>query len=194
MSAKWIWYSGDYEVYHSMLLHTRRQEYDFSFGPMWHICRPELSAYFSRKIDLKQPVRGVAVSHGFGYVKLDEHRLCALNEPFELPEGKHLLTVNVTDPETFPAVFIDAPGIETDESWMGHFNGAHPRPVGTNPSFTRAEQDPSVFPFSYQPLEIASAREVDGGMLYDFERESFGPVYVTAESAMGTVSIYYGES
>lgn len=194
MSAKWIWYSGDYEVYHSMLLHARRTEYDFAFGPMWHVSRPEMSAYFSKNITVDAPVTAKAVSKGFGYVKLDERRICALNEEFTIPAGSYRLVVNVTNLETFPSCFIEALGIETDETWTGHFNEAHPKPVGCNDAFTCADQDPAVFPFSYKPIEIASANEVDGGMLYDFGQESFGPVYVTAEKSAGTVSVYYGES
>ena len=35
--AKWMWYPGDYECYHSLLLHGRRDEYDWKHPAFWRL-------------------------------------------------------------------------------------------------------------------------------------------------------------
>ena len=34
-TAKWIWYPGDYEVYHNLKFHLRREEYGCSHPAHW---------------------------------------------------------------------------------------------------------------------------------------------------------------
>ena len=40
-SARWIWYPGDFEIYHNMQLHSRREERGLHYPCMWHSPRPE---------------------------------------------------------------------------------------------------------------------------------------------------------
>ena len=45
-SGRWIWYPGDFELYHNMLLHSRREEKGCDYPCMWHLPRPEYSCRF----------------------------------------------------------------------------------------------------------------------------------------------------
>ena len=38
--AQWIWYNGDFELYHSMKLHARREEYGVEYPCFWSLSAP----------------------------------------------------------------------------------------------------------------------------------------------------------
>ncbi|MBE5809064.1 MAG: hypothetical protein E7317_12085 [Clostridiales bacterium] len=194
MGAKWIWYPGDFELYHSMLLHARREEYGYAYPVMWHVSRPECLACFSTIVDLAEDVTATVYARGKGYVNAGGRRLGGLNQAHTFPKGRYDLTIEVSNVETFPAIFIDADGLCTDESWVAHFDGAARRPVGCENMFTRPEDDPAVFPFAYSDLTPVSTEPVEGGVLYDFGVESFGPVVLDRTQGMGAVTVRYGES
>ena len=195
MEAKWIWYSGDFEIYHSMLLHSRRTEYDYGFPPMWHVSRPEFAITFRKEVSFTHPVSAVIHAKGDGFVEREGQRLGGLNREILLPSGKYELAVKVQNLETFPAIYINAPQLVTDESWTCGLQGetGH-RMCGCEPAFTKINDDPAVFPFVYQALEPVSVECVNGGILYDFGVESFGPVTVYQKKENGKISVLYGES
>ncbi len=192
--AKWIWYPGDYELYHNQLVHNRREEYDWFIPAMWHVVRPESACRFTKKITLAAETSAQIYAKGRGYISIDGKKCSAVNKAVQLPAGTFILTVDVSCPEAFPAVFIDTPGVETDETWVVHFDGAGRKYAAWDPAFTRAEDDPAVFPFSYKELIPVSCEPVSEGTLYDFGRESFGPVHIQRTKQMGDIHIYYGES
>ena len=51
-----------------------------------------------------------------------------------------------------------------------------------------------MFPFCYKPIEYVSAEKLEEGWLYDFGRETFGPVTLESENAEDEFIVYYGES
>ena len=193
MSAKWIWYSGDFELYHSMLLHTRRKEYEHAYPVMWHLSRPEFTACFTKSVDMPEETRAAVLAHGNGYITV-KGRKYPLNTEVPFPAGQYDVTAEVFCLETFPSLYIDSPSLKTDESWIGHFNGGHRKYVGCEPAFTSPQDDPAVFPFAIKVLEPVSVEETNGGKLYDFGVESFGPVTVKRTAVPGRVDVYYGES
>lgn len=69
MPAQWIWNFGDYEIYHSLLLHARRQEFGHEYPAMWHTDSPEKTVSFRTEVDA--PQGGYLIAHvcGKGYVE-----------------------------------------------------------------------------------------------------------------------------
>ena len=196
MSAKWIWYSGDFEIFHSMQLHMRRTEYDYVYPSMWHVSRPEFAVTFCKEVDFPEPVKLTAYAKGEGYAEqFMGRRIGALNRELTLPAGKYPLSIKVQNPDTFPAIFIDHESLQTNDSWTCDLQGegAH-RPAGCEPEFCDISDNPAVFPFSYLGIQPVSKEIIDGGILYDFGVESFGPVTVKRSSENGRVNVYYGES
>lgn len=195
MSAKWIWYPGDFELYHSMLLHSRRTEYDHDYPAMWHVSRPEYMCRFLRVLDLKEPVTAFVRARGKGFVRIGEKGfLGGLNQEITFPNGHYEVEVAVLNIETFPAIFCDVPEVATGEGWMADLSDQRQKNVGCEPAFTHPDDDPAIFPFSYQALTPVSVETLDGGVLYDFGRESFGPVKLVMRKEMGEIGIFYGES
>ena len=194
MDAKWIWYPSDFELYHNMILHNRREEYDYIFPVMWHIQRPESVCCFSREVTLQKEQIVFVHAKGMGYVKIGEKKIAPVNTEVLLPAGTYILGAEVTNLETFPALFIDADDVCTDENWVVHFNGAARKYASCEPAFTKAEDDPAVFPFCYQSIVPKSTEKINGGILYDFGVESFGIIAISRTLDMGRIDIYYGES
>lgn len=195
MCAKWIWYPGDFELYHSMLLHSRRTEYDHDYPAMWHVSRPEYMCRFLRVLDLKEPVTAFVHARGKGFVRIGEKGfLGGLNQKITFPAGQYEVEVAVLNIETFPAIFCDAAEVETGEKWMADLSDLRQKNVGCEPAFTHPDDDPAVFPFAYQALTPVSTERIGDGVLYDFGCESFGPVKVTMHKDMGEIGIFYGES
>lgn len=195
MCAKWIWYPGDFELYHSMLLHSRRTEYDHDYPAMWHVSRPEYMCRFLRVLDLKEPVTAFVHARGKGFVRIGEKGfLGGLNQKITFPAGQYEVEVAVLNIETFPAIFCDAAEVETGEKWMADLSDLRQKNVGCEPAFTHPDDDPAVFPFAYQALTPVSTERSGDGVLYDFGCESFGPVKVTMHKDMGEIGIFYGES
>ena len=46
--AKWIWYNGDFEIYHSLKLHTRREEFGCEYPPFWALTTPYPNVSFAK--------------------------------------------------------------------------------------------------------------------------------------------------
>lgn len=194
MNARWIWYPGDFELYHSMLLHSRRTEYDHDYPAMWHVSRPEYSVRFLKQVDLKEPLEVMIHARGKGFVRVQRKFLGGVNQIVTFPAGQYEVEVAVLNIETFPAIFCDVPELLTDETWVADLCDVDPKPVGWEPGFYTLEADPAVFPFAYKNLEPVAAEAQENGILYDFGVESFGPVTVCHTEDMGKIGLYYGES
>ncbi|MBR5409586.1 MAG: hypothetical protein IK104_02865 [Clostridia bacterium] len=190
--AKWIWYPGDFEHYHHMLLSFRRQEYGCDYPCVWHISRPEVSARFLRSFTTEHDGVFTVVTRGKGMVRLDG-ALRRVNEPIEVDKGAHEIAVELFDLKTFPSLFIDSDVLITDETWQTEIYDARPVPAACEPAFSSAADDPAVFPFCYRALEPVAVESVGNGLLYDFGTEQFGPVRVSIPEGV-EITLVYGES
>lgn len=197
--GKWIWYPGDFEIYHNLLLHSRREEKGMDFPAFWYIPRPEYNCRFYKEYTLAEDTEVFISIRGNGRLDLDRSRpdevfpLTSNGETkLTLPAGTHNVCIKLKNIETFPSVCIDGE-VPTDESWQVDRNVPIHHAVGCDPVFKRCE-NPEIFPFEYTDLTPVSAEEYESGILYDYGAESFGPVTLTAEENMGSIAITYGES
>ena len=53
--SKWIWKPGDFELYHSMLVHNRRTYQNVYYPPMWRIDPPSSNVMLYKRRDLEEP-------------------------------------------------------------------------------------------------------------------------------------------
>ncbi len=190
--AKWIWYPGEFEIYHHMLLSFRRQEKGCDYPCVWPVRRPETGARFTKSFSA--PAGGVftVVTRGKGMVRIGP-RLRPVNAPVALQPGDYEIAVEVFDLNAFPSIFIDSAILVTDETWKTEIYDDLPVPAACVPAFTRPEDDPAVFPFAYAPLAPVSREALPTGVLYDFGREQFGPVHICVPEG-ARVTLVYGES
>ena len=73
--AQWIWYNGDFELYHSMKLHSRREEFGVEYPCFWSLSAPYPTASFAKAYhsDGEDTVR--VVTRHKAYVTIDGRRL-----------------------------------------------------------------------------------------------------------------------
>lgn len=190
--AKWIWYFGDFELYHHMLLSFRREETEHDYPCMWHISRPEVSAYFFKDCYVPKDTTIRIVTHSKGMVQIDDTEN-AVNTDLPLKEGNHHLVVRICDTDAFPAFYINSEYVVTDETWVANACDNKNLPVGYMDCYNSPEDDPKIFPFKYEKLLPVYVEEINGGKLYDFGKETFGPVTVNSEALAG-IRLVYGES
>ncbi|MCQ2432104.1 MAG: alpha-rhamnosidase [Clostridia bacterium] len=191
--ACWIWYTGDFEVYHSMLLNDRREQNGFDYTCMWRSTRPEFNVRFNANVDIPEDSVFTVHVKGKGYLRLDGHSQ-RIDIPVHITRGRHELRFEVSCLETFPALYIDSEYVKTGADWNCERYDEIWRPVGCEPAMTSPDDDPAVFPFSYEDTPVRAKENVDSGSLLDFGTETFGPVTVTRTAAMGKILISYGES
>ncbi len=195
-AAYWIWYPGDFVLYHNMLLHSRREAHGYDYPCFWHIARPEYSCRFYKSCDLSHDTAVSVTIRGKGWFAIDGTRH-ALTEngvtALTIPGGHHDCSVCLVAVERFPAVYAEGDGFVTNDDWMCDAYTETRVPAEGDPHLSGTE-DPTVFPFSYRALTPISVVDHDGGKLYDFGVESFGPVTLKSETASGETTVVYGES
>lgn len=97
-------------------------------------------------------------------------------QEIDLPEGEHILDIRVMNFETFPALYVEGV-VETDETWEVDDMSLDYQPAAAWDVFDTPEKRPDIFPFKYEPVEaVSSERMEDGGVLFDFGKESFAKV------------------
>lgn len=191
--AKWIWYPGDFEIYHHLLLSCRRQEFGCDYPCAWRVASPEKTVAFVKKFVAEKDTVLRVVTHSKGRVLVagGAHRV---NTDIPVPSGEHTLEIQLFDLEAFPSLFVDNEYIVSDETWTCEARDTVWLNACCEPAYTTAESDPKVFPFSYKKLEAVSVERVNGGLLYDFGKETFGPVTVNNVENPDGISLVYGES
>lgn len=72
--AEWIWYNGDFELYHSIKMHNRREEFDCPVPPFWALSAPYPNASFGKAFhaDGEDSIRVITPHRG--YAMLDGKR------------------------------------------------------------------------------------------------------------------------
>ena len=188
--ANWIWCYGDYEIFHSLLLHGRRQESGASYPTFWNQASVYPTVSFIKDIELSSRGSFTVLLNGSGYVCI-EGRYYEDGKPITLDAGKYTVKVRVTNPRGLPAMFCHG-AVESDDSWRCEIAAGVYKPVGSVPAYTCTEDNVEVFPFSYTRLDPVATEAVGGGTLYDFGKETFASLKLLGD--MGEVSVYYGES
>ncbi len=190
-SAVWIWYYGDFELYHSLKLHARRDEFGHNFPPFWRLSGCRHNVRFRREVELEVPEKITVYARGTGNVEIDGKRR-AFGTPVDLTGGKHTILISVLNPEGLPCVYVEGETIVSGGDWLVNDYGREWVRAGSSAAYAGKLDDPQVFKFCYEKLAPSGERKVDGGVLYDFGKETFARlrIYMSA----GEADIFYGET
>lgn len=74
----WIWYPGDFEIYHGMLQNFQREERGYGWPAYWKMDDWRKNMRFFRTYDLEKETSFKVFGHGQGHVKVNE-----VKYPFE---------------------------------------------------------------------------------------------------------------
>ncbi|HJD75851.1 MAG TPA: alpha-rhamnosidase [Bacteroides reticulotermitis] len=205
----WIWYPGDYEIWLGNQMNNRRTERGAFFPPFWKTDSHYVVVEFSKKIDLAEPEEIQIAAEGKYNIKLDGKLQFGMPEKFQLPAGKHSLNIKVWNQATPPAVYVKGKTVKSDASWQVTYedkewideSGKASDTSATiymdagSWNFNEAAQRPSAFQLEREPQQpVAQTAQPEGGVLYDFGKETFGFITLKNLSGKGTIALYYGES
>ena len=188
--ARWIWYPGDYEIYHSLLLHGRRDDIDWRSPAFWRLdsCWPSVEFY--RTLENEEPLEIEVRIHGSGHVTIDDVTMTC--GKLTVPPGSHWIQIWVYKPAGLPSAYVTGGGLDSGEGWTVTCHDGEYRAAGWSDWYTSPDSDPEVFPFAYEPIEPVSAEPMKEGLLYDYGKETFARMTVRTGDA--PVRICYGES
>lgn len=190
--AKWIWYNGDFELYHSMKLHSRREEFGVEYPCFWSLSAPYPAVSFGKAYHADEADTFRFVTPHTAYAMIDNVRY-PVNQDITIPAGDHAVRVVVLATEGFPCLYVDSKYLSTDETWLTDHLAGKAIPVGCSSAYTSPDDNPTIFKFSYETKQPVKVTKTDEGLLYDFGREMFGIVRFDA-NPQDHIRVVYGES
>ena len=191
--AKWIWYNGDFELYHSMKLHTRREEFGCEYPPFWAMSAPYPNASFAKAYHSDEEDTVRVVTPHKAYVTIDGARY-PVNTDITVPAGDHAVRVCMLATEGFPCIYINSKYLVTDETWLTDHLAGKGIPVGCDPAYTEPTDDPRIFKFAYSRMDAVKVQKTPEGTLYDFGKETYAVLHIENAQPDSTLRITYGES
>lgn len=192
--AKWIWQFGEYELYHHKMMMCRRQEMGCDYPEViWRIAPNEVSARFTTRMHALTDTTLKFITCSKGMIYFGDQKYPA-NQDLFFSAGDYEVIVMLYDLETFPSFYIDSEYLKSDESWNYISRTGTLEPVACEPAFYRPEDNPAVFPFSYERAEPVSVTEYNGGLLFDYGKELFGPITIVEYPKDEKIRLTYGET
>ena len=192
--AKWIWYPGDYELYHNLKLHMRREEYGFPHPAHWSYSTPYPYVEFSREFDVPEDTSFVVHTHGLGHVRVDDKPFYPTGVSIPVSAGKHFISIWIGTDKGLPSAYISSDYLVTDERFFASHHDLTRLSAGCTPVYPDPTDDPEVFPFAYERIDFVSQTVCDGGILYDFGKETFAKLNLANLPKNVEIGVFYGES
>ena len=191
--GKWIWYPGDFEIYHSLLLHARREERGCCIPYCYRLDGCFHNVKFKKKVTVEKEETIEVAGNAPGYVSIDSIR-GHLNRTYKLIPGEYEIFAELIKVDGLPSLYISGETVFTDESWEVNNGNYTWCPAGCNEMHTNPDITPETFLFSYEEIFPVDIKEVQGGTLYDFGRETFAKLKFSEGTFEDNVGVHYGES
>ncbi len=192
----WLWYPGDFELYHAMKQNFSRVERGCQWPAFWKSAPFRSRVVFRRTYDLARETAFTAygVTGAVGYVQMDEEKH-PLRETIVCPPGTHRISVHLACIGCMPSVYIQGEEIRSDDGWMVEDYDQPLTRAAYNRYFTDLKRDPSEWCFSEKTYLPCTIEAMGGGTLFTFETELTAALELTwnrekAESP----KVYLGES
>lgn len=208
-NAVWIWYPGDFEIYHGMKQNFRREERGLGWPAFWKMDDWRKNLRFFRKYELAKPEVFTVHGCGVGHVQVDGQKY-PLEKEITLSAGEHLIKVFIGNMTGLPCIYVENHAVNKDasgdvENWIIHSDATwgvddflEAVPVGTSSLYTRREQDPNEVEYEEIIVYPQTVEEKEGGTLIDFGQMVDGRPVITLiedrDNGQRTFTILYGES
>ncbi|MBQ8164165.1 MAG: alpha-rhamnosidase [Clostridia bacterium] len=201
--SKWIWYPGSFELYHGMLLHNRRtssRAYEdgsvksLYYYPMWRVDGPRHNSILIKTAEIsKREIIEFYANTELARITVDDTSY-PVGAKITLEPGRHTVCVQGFKECGFPCYYIKGNVFASDRTYLVEERDEKAgRHAGESELYTELNDNPEVFKFAYTPIFPLVTERLEGGTLYDFGKESFGPVTVKIPKD-GYVDIFLGES
>lgn len=190
-TSRWIWFPGDYEIYHSMLLHSRREEFGAEYPSMWGLSNVFPRVDFEKRCNFERDGYIVIHANCKCYALLDGKRY-PRGERIPVKAGEHRVEVVAIKTDGLPAIYCESDQLVSDRTWKCS-PGAALREyfAGDEPAYTSPDDNVEVFPFEYTEIKPVKVEKNALGTTYDFGKELFAKLEFACDSALKAI---YGET
>lgn len=189
----WIWYPGDFEIYHHLLLNTRREERNYHWPAFWRLDDCYHNVLFRKQVYCDTPEEMTVYAHGIGHVMVDGRKL-PFRQPISLASGNHEIMISVARTHGLPCVYVEGEQSASNSSWEANDFSFEWLPAGCNGLYPNREDDPNIFAFHYEEMKPISIETRQDGILYDFGKETFAALWFEHIQAPNDILLFYGES
>jgi len=190
----WMWYWGEFEIYHTFIMSGRREEYGADYPTMWHNDVAYPTVEFLKTVTLEKEGYLLLRTNGKGYVTVDGKRH-KTGDRVTLTPGTHRILIRVTKDGGFPCVWVESDVCPSGEGWECTRAAMAERvPAAWMEQYDSPDVTPETFLFSYKTVRPLSRETLDGGVLIDFGKEMFGILNVSGLNPAKKTGIFYGES
>ncbi|MBQ8393700.1 MAG: alpha-rhamnosidase [Clostridia bacterium] len=187
--SKWIWYPGDFELYHSMLLHNRRRvlgvynnlnsnkETEIAstyYYPMWRVDGPRRNCTLYKKAKIEKAETIELISNTDTATLWINGKYHKSGVKVELLPGEYEIKLKGFKDGGFPCFYVKGETFASDESWRVLDFDKKDMSAGYNNAYNNPDDNPEIFNFLYKRKDPVSKKSTQGGVLYDFGRETFG--------------------
>lgn len=189
----WLWYPGDFELYHAMKQNFSRVERGYGWPAFWKSEGFRNRVAFRRSYLLEKETMFCVYSGSVGFV-LAEDRKYPFGEWIVCGPGQVSISIHTGCIESFPSIYIKGEVIRSDEGWMAEDYENPPVAAGHNRYYTEARQNPAHWEYSEKIYEPVKKEKQSGGVLFEFETELTATLEVKCKKDIGEITVYCGES
>ncbi len=192
-ASYWIWYHGDFELYHAMKQNFSRVERGYGWPAFWKSEEFRNRVVFRKEYTLERETTFCVCSKAVGYVLAGEKKY-PFGTEITCGPGKIKISVHAGRIETFPSIYIKGEVIYSDKTWLAEDYTNPPAAAGYSRYFTDENQDPSSWDYSEAVYMPVSAENYEHGVLYEFETELTAVLEIEYKNSYRPLTVCCGES
>ena len=180
----WIWYPGDFELYHAMKQNFSRVERGFGWSAFWKSEGFRNRVAFRRTYELEQETSFTVFSNAIGHVLVTREngeKKYPFGKKITVAPGKVRISIHAGCVEAFPCAYVQGEVIHSDKTWKAEDYSQPLVPVGVCKYFTKPGQNPTVWEYTEKECKPVKISEINGGVLAEFETELTAAVYVKSK-------------
>lgn len=190
----WLWYPGDFELYHAMKQNFSRVERGYGWPAFWRSEGWRNRVAFRRTYNIERETAFTVYSKAVGFVMIGEKKY-PFGQEIVCPAGEMCISIHAGCIEAFPSVYIEGDVIRSDDGWMVEDYSAPCVPAGHCKYYIRSTQDPCRWDYSEKLKLPVRTEQTCGGVLYEFETELTAVLWVKCGiERMKNITVYCGES
>lgn len=193
-SNYWLWYPGDFELYHALKQNFSRVERGFRWPAFWKSEGFRNRVVIWREYDLEGSTEFQVHANGIGFIRLNGEKYL-FDQKITCGPGKVMVVIHIGRIEAFPSVYVEGDVIHSDGGWMAEDYDKPPVPAGHSKYFTAPGQDPAIWNYSEKTYLPVRKEPCSDGVLYEFETELTAVLQVTGtKERLEEMTVYCGES
>ena len=152
MKSYWIWNFGDWEIFHTNLVNSRREQYGMEYPPFWRMYDVDRYVVLFAEKDIPSDGFLKLHLHGKGYLKI-EGRMYPSEKEIPVTKGKHTFQIHVMNLTGLPAAYIPtgigSPLTNVEKKYLRALTKGIPR----------RSQTPKFSPFHTRPFPLFRQRK-----------------------------------